>query len=314
MKQLKKRLLSLFLACVLAAGCTGCSSSERTAVSDDAVYLFYLNDEENSLYPVEYDGSVTPDLLIAKLQEEPGDTDGQCVLPSDVQVQDVQLEDELLTLDFSKSYADMEKTREVLARAAYVRTLLQCPDVAQVQFTIDGTAAKDAAGTEIGVMDSNTFIENAKQINSYQNVAIDLYFADETGTKLKIESRSIYYNTSKPLEWAIVERLIAGPKSDGSRAVIPTSTQIISVTDSDEVCYVNLTKAFITDAYDIDEQIPIYSIVNSICANCKGIKKVQFSIEGDTNMTFRQSMSLKKPYRLKQSLVAEPEAEEAQSS
>ncbi len=289
----RKKGWTLLLCGMLALSLCGCGSDRAPVVKKDGTYVFDLEEAGNSLYPVEYEikSTETTDQvkeLMDQLAAVPEDEDDyRCVLPEGVTISscDVSTKDELVTIDFSKSYREMEKTREVLARAAFVRTLLQINGISQVAFTIDGEPAVDADGNVIGVMNSDTFIENAKQINAYQNVAIDLYFADETGTMLNIETRSIYYSSSKPLEWAIVERLIAGPKSEGNKAAISSSTQILSVTNADDICYVNLSKAFITDALDVKEEIPIYSIVDSICYNCKGIKKGQVSVEGDSDVT-----------------------------
>ncbi len=302
MKKLQKGVL-LFLTAVLFLT-QGCGSSGKKIQTDSGkTYLYYLSDTGDSLYPVSYEfvgGSARKQVrdLLTRLSTDEEKKDYEELLPSSVKIESYALnEDGLLTIDFSGGYNHMGKTREVLVRAGVVRTMMQVDGVRNVRFTVNGAPARDPSGNELGTMNSDTFVENAKQINAYKNVNIKLFFADPTGKELQEESRSIYYSTSKPLEWAIVERLIAGPKDNQNQPTLPSSTQILSITNSDGICYVNLSRAFITDALNIDEKIPIYSIVNSICESCKDTKRVQFSIEGDTDITFREHMNLKKPYR-----------------
>jgi germination protein M len=307
--ELRKGFICLLTAVLIFT--QGCGSSEKEVKTDsDKTYLYYLSDTENSLYPVSYeiDKDATTNKNVRTMLEKLGSTkkkdDYERLLPKDVRVRHYSLsEDGLLTIDFSDGYEDMEKTREVLVRAGIVRTMVQIEGVRNVRFTVDDSPAKDPSGNEIGVMNSETFVENAKQINAYKRVNIDLYFADSTGKELQIESRSIYYSTNKPLEWAIVERLIVGPKDSQNQPTLPSSTQILSITNSDGICYVNLSRSFITDALNIDERVPVYSIVDSICENCKETRRVQFSIEGNTDITFREHMNFKKPYTADVSLV-----------
>ncbi len=309
-KRFNMRLLSCLLAGCMLLALSGCGQKKSVVIKKDGTYLYYLSKEGSSLLPVEYEfndndtDAAVEDLLYHLMNVDADEKpQGQCALPENVRILSYDLTDGVLTIDFSAEYHRLEKTREVLTRAAFVRTLLQVGEIENVCFTIDGSPATDASGNVIGMMNTETFVENAKQINAYQHVAINLYFTDDSGTMLKKESRSIYYSSSKPLEWAIVERLIAGPKVAGNKATIPASTQILSVTNSEETCYVNLSKSFLTDALSVDEEIPIYSIVNSICDNCKSVKKVQFSIESDTDVTFRENMTLSKVYVPETSLL-----------
>lgn len=298
---MKKGALLLLTAVLFLA--QGCGSSGKEAMTDpEKTYLYYLSDTEDSLYPVaceftEKSAEKQVKDALAKLSTKEEKNDYENLLPESVKVKSFYLNHEgLLTIDFSAGYSQLGKTREVLVRAGIVRTVVQIEGVRNVCFTVNGRPAKDPSGNELGTMDSDTFVENAKQINAYKHVNIKLYFADDSGTALQEEPRSIYYNSSKPLEWAIVERLIAGPKDSQNKPTLPSSTQILSITNSDGICYVNLSRSFVTDALGIDEKVPIYSIVNSICESCKDTKRVQFSIEGDTDITFREHMSLKKPY------------------
>ena len=71
---------------------------------------------------------------------------------------------------------------------------------------------------------------------------------------------------------------------------------VLSVTTSDRITYVNFDKSFKDSALSsVAEQIPIYAVVDSITANCK-VDKVQFSINGESDVTFRETMKLNQFY------------------
>ena len=50
-----------------------------------------------------------------------------------------------------------------------------------------------------------------------------------------------------------------------------------------------------TQFSSVAEQIPIYAVVDSITTNCK-VDKVQFSINGESDVTFRETMKLNQFY------------------
>lgn len=295
-----------FLAVILVLALMGCGSSsgkKETESDNTLTQIYFLDTDLTYLCPEDFDlgGKTGKDAVSAfasALTEGPQDTSYVKLLPDGVEMKESSLDETtgVLTIYFSKEYLQMEKTREVLVRAGVVRTFCQAQGVKGVRFMVDGQEVTDSKGKKLGVMTKASFVENAKQINAYKQETIDLYFASQDGKHLRKESRSIHYSTSQPLEWAIVERLIAGPKGEGNYPTLPTSTTIISITDADGICYVNLGQSFITDEVKVENVIPIYSIVDSICENCRNITQVQFSIEGNTHISFRENMSLEKPY------------------
>ena len=59
----------------------------------------------------------------------------------------------------------------------------------------------------------------------------------------------------------------------------------------DGICYVNFDNSFLTESTDVSPELEIYSIVNSLC-ELSYINKVQISINGETNVKFKDSISL----------------------
>ena len=59
----------------------------------------------------------------------------------------------------------------------------------------------------------------------------------------------------------------------------------------DGVCYVNLSEDFLTQIYNVTTEVTLYSIANSL-AELPNVNKVQISIDGESNMMFRESVNL----------------------
>lgn len=138
---------------------------------------------------------------------------------------------------------------------------------------------------------------------------VQLYFANDDNTKLKLEVRYIPLTEGKKsasnLASIIVKELISGPKDSSLKRTIPEGTALRGpVTISAGVATVDLTKSFIDkhpggkDA----EQMTIFSIVNSL-TEMKDIEKVRFTIEGKTVENFRGSYKLNNPFPRTISLI-----------
>lgn len=86
----------------------------------------------------------------------------------------------------------------------------------------------------------------------------------------------------------ILEQLIKGPMEKGHYPTLPENTEVMSVTTSDRVCYVNFSQAFSDAALDIPEKTIIYSVVNSVLAAVDA-DKVQISLNGQDDVSFGEN-------------------------
>ena len=303
-----KKTAGIVLIAICMCLMCGCGSSSGSEPAAEMV-LFCLNSTEDGLERVPYEGESEGEALITDFLDffvSDSAPDGMIpLLPEEVEINGYTVGNGLLTLDFNSRYRGMSSIREVLARAGIVRTLVQSEQIERVRFTVEGEDAVSPDGVALGIMNANSFVEDAgKQINTIQNTTINLYYANESGNALRAEGRSIYYSASKPLEWAIVERVIAGPKESGNYPTVPSTTQIINVSSSNGICYVNLSQTFETNAMtNLDPEIPIYSIVNSLLAKCEGIESIQISIEGESDREFRGKVDLTTPFTENYALV-----------
>lgn len=292
-----RRLLAVLAALILLVGCSGNGETEVPS----EYFMYYLSLEankvvENACEPEASSGDEMIQEFVDRLNETPEGEDYQRLMPKDVKIDSYSLEDSTLILTIGGDYEQMERPREVLVRVGLVRAFTQISGVDRVQIVTENGELKDSAGNVIGAMTRESFVENAgSEINNYQYTTLTLYFANETGDKLVPETRSVYYSTSVPLERVVVEQLVKGPAEEGHYAVLPSDTNILSVTTSENIAYVNFDNTFMNGTMSVVQEIPIYALVNSITTNCP-VQRVQFSIDGESDVTFRESMKLNQFY------------------
>ncbi len=309
-----KRLLACLAAMILLL--CGCGESTGTEETSGDVFLYYVNEQETKVVSkaIELESTNEEDVcneLISRLflqplreQEETGEK--QYLLPENVELQEHWVDDDqVLWLSFNKNYNRISRQQEILIRASVVRTLVQTPGIEYVGIMVEDKQLKDSYGEKIPPMNEEFFVENSgKEINSYQKAEMTLYFTNADGTALCAEERSRYYTTNMPLERVVVEELVKGPKTAELYATIPSETKILGVTVADNVCYVNLSAEFSDVSLNLQEDIPIYSIVNSLTA-LGSVDSVQISIDENTNRVYREKINLDQMFKANPELVEE---------
>lgn len=294
---LKKRGRYVFLLILLVMIICACGRQQKQQ-EGKAYKVYYVNRDETAIYSVEYVTETTGrEELLGELLGQLGTVseklEYKAPLSGAFSLLDYTIAEDQLILSFDENYKWQPVTTEVLVRAAIVRTLTQIEGIQYVSFQIKSEPLTDASGSVIGFMNADMFIDNAgNEINTYEKVKLTLYFAGETGDSLKAVSRSVVYNSNISMERLVVEQLIAGPL-EGEKAypTINPSTKVISVNVKDGICYVDLDNTFLTQIYNVTSDVTIYSITNSL-AELSNINKVQISISGDTNVSYKENISL----------------------
>lgn len=288
--------LGILMAGMLILFCA-CGSGENGA-KGTAYQIYYVNNEETKIISREYRSETTDEeFLLEELLQQLAviseRLEYETPLAKEFTLTGHTLDNGLLTLDFDERYKDLRGTREVLVRASIVRTMIQLKQVERVAFTVKGEQLLNQTGTAIGVMNAESFIENAgNEINAYEKVDLRLYFANESGDYLVEENRrNVVYNSNISLEKLVVEKLVEGPMEKGIYPTINPTTKVLSVTVKDGICYVNLNGDFLNQPYNVTSDVTIYSITNSL-VELSNVNKVQISIDGNTNISYRERLSL----------------------
>lgn len=290
-----KRIMTILLVLICLVSFTACGEEN---VDQTKIYsVYYINNAETKVEMHEYymeaeelEDQVTE--LLNALATTPARLEYKAPLGMGFQIQNVEIKMGKIQLDVTENYYDMSVTTEVLVRAAIVRTLTQLSQINFVSITVNGNPLVDSLGNIVSTMNRDQFVENdGNAINTYEEVKLKLYFANEAGDGLIAANRTKEYNTNISLEKLIVEELIKGPSVEGLYPTINPSTKVASVTVRDGVCYVNLDETFLTQPYNVSAEVTIYSITNSL-VELSSVNRVQISINGDNSMTYREKYSL----------------------
>ena len=313
-----KKYISIFLSLILLVSLmlSGCGNEKDKDEAD----IYYLNLTGTSMAVEEHD---KPDgapeeqaiALLELLHSQPQESDFRQTIPKSVSIRDVVINGYMLTVDFSEEYKNLSTTEEILVRAAIVRTMVQVEGISFVSFLVEGAPLTDVNGNYIGGMSVDSFVENpGAQINTSLTTSLNLYFADETGTKLEKETRRVHYSSNISLDKLVMTKLIEGPENSELQATLPSGTKIVMISVADGICYVNLDETFKNDQNnEIMEQIVLYSIVNSL-TELPDVQKVQLSINGDSSGNLRFNYSLSELYERDDSLIVSSNADTVQLS
>lgn len=291
---MKKRfwLFGIFAALLLLAGCSKTEENDPNKMS-----VYYVSSAETKIEAHDYSLQATEitaqiEELLAVLGTAPIKKEYKPPLTFGFQVLEYRLTDGKLLLNMDESYRQMTVTQEVLVRAAIVRTLTQLPEVSFVAFRVNNEQLYDSLGKVVGWMNADQFIENeGNEINTYEEVTLKLYFANEAGNGLIVTHRTKEYNTNISLEKLVVEELIKGPNAEGIYPTINPDTKVANVMLKDNICYVNLDENFLNQIYAVTPEVTIYSIVNSLI-ELPNVNKVQILVNGETNVIYREKFDL----------------------
>ena len=196
--------------CMLILLCVACG--QEVQQDGGQIYrIYYVNNDETNTITREYD-SMTTDTekllqeMLKQLGQIPDKLEYEAPLANDFNLLGYTLDNGQLILNFDEQYKTMDKMKEILTRAAIVRTVTQIPEISYVSFTVQGEMLSDSSGMAIGTMSADTFIENTgDEINAYEKVNLRLYYANEDGTGLVEENRrNVVYNSNISLEKLVV--------------------------------------------------------------------------------------------------------------
>lgn len=284
---------------VISALLLVCACGQQGKKSVGKIYkIYYVNHDETGVIFNEYVTETTDrDELLGELLQQmetrSEKLEYKAPISGTFQLLGATFSEDQLILNFDENYRLQPVISEILVRAAIVRTLTQIDGVSYLSFQVNSEPLLDASGALVGVMNADQFIDNAgNEINTYEKVKLTLYLADEEGDGLKPVTRTVVYNSNISMERLVVDQLIAGPNEN--EAAFPTinpDTRVVSVNVQDRICYVNLDSTFLTQIYNVTSEVTIYSITNSL-VELNNVNKVQISINGDTNVNYKENISL----------------------
>lgn len=296
MKKRKIRyVLFLLVFILLFSAC-----AKRIDVKDNDSFIYCLNADRTGILKVTYevaskDSLKAAERMMEELKKTPDEIDYNPPLPKGVKVNKMEQEGELLYVDFNVAYKKIPSLQEKLVRAAVVQSLIQIDGISGVWFSVDGQGLADEEGKILGYLTEDDFVQNTgSSPSSYQTDTLTLYFANETGEKLVANKVDVKYSSNMSKEKLIVEKLLKGPKKNAGYPTLNPNTSILGVTIKDGICYVNLDDEFLVGGVDVKPEVTIYSLVDSLVEGTTA-SKVQIMINGDKNISYKETVDLAQP-------------------
>ena len=263
-------------------------------VADENVKIYYIGPKGNGLESWDSEVKVNTienekavEDLLGELSKGIVTSKSQAAITDPISIKSFKIEGDVVKLDFFEGYEQLGRIEEVLHRAAIVKTLTQLKKVNYVSFAVEGQPITDHLGNQVGEMKSEDFIFNiGSELNEYEQYEIKLYFANESKDKLVPVYRSVVYNSSASVEKMAVEQIIAGPKNDQICPTIAPETKVSNLSVKDGVCHIDFSKDFLSEPFEIDPELAIYSIVNTV-TEFPNVEKVELKVEGSDEFMFR---------------------------
>ena len=170
-------------------------------------------------------------------------------------------------------------------------TVLQLDDVETVSLALTDLANPDEeTATTVETFDRNSFTMNFGDRKGFkQTGTIVLYFANETGDKLKEYQQTVEISNTTSLARLVVESLIEGPEEKGYMATLSDEVKINNISVNDSICYVDLSDAFYDTSNPLKNDIIVYSVVNSL-VELPTVNKVQILVDGEVPLSFSRAV------------------------
>ena len=297
----KNRIISVLILVISATMIlTACLGKDENYVG--TIDIYGINGDVTGLYKKEFElfsneeTAETAQRMLDELAKPTEDVKYKPAIPKDVKIQKIELNGQIITVYFGSEYNNISNIGEKLVRAAVVQSLVKLDGISAVRFKVGDKDLLDSRGLPVGIMTEDDFVKNiGSSVRSYQKENITLYFAKSSGETLVPVQMEVKYSSNMPKEKLIVEKLIKGTKKNGYKSTIDSRVNLLSVTIKDNICYVNFDDEFLNNPVDVKPELVIYSIVNSIVEGT-GAEKVQFTITGDKNYTYKEKVDLSQPF------------------
>ena len=185
-----------------------------------------------------------------------------------------------LSLFFSKEYAQMPKTTEMLVRTAIVETMTQFGGIIDyVSFSIDGSWMTDEAGNVLRMKNSDYVSEVGGSQGELDEERFCLYYVSSDGSGLVRTYQTIRYPSSESQAEVVVRTLMQGYPSEKYRSVVSKDTQLKSISVSGSLCSVDFSREFLNKIDGQNFRLNVYGIVNSL-TELKDVERVRITVDG----------------------------------
>jgi len=287
------------------------ASADTDAAGGEAkmikVTLYFPTADNSALRKVEREIPVVEKAVlracILALAEGPDDPALRNPIPEGTRILGITVRDGTAIVDLSEEFRG-SGLDDVTSRVSIVNTLTEIEGVDRVRLRIDGKDMVGPGGEPLGDMRPAVLDEKGRPVPGRTMKAV-LYFSDSDAMYLVGEPREIEIPSGVSAEEAVIDELLAGPRTDDLWGAIPDDTKLLSVETKSGVCTVNFSKEFIENSPGgtAAERMAIYSVVNTL-TELDGIEKVQFLVEGKKEEIYTHAI-FDEPFSRDESIIAE---------
>lgn len=297
MFRIKTVLICLLIMTVwVLSGCGKTNGDVNEEINREGYDIYYM---ERESYKLTKERLVTEEndsnRLIGKLIQAmmtPKNKENISVINSKVKILDYSITENIIYLNFSGDYSLQNTVEELLCRASFVLTLTQIEGIDFVGVNVNGQPLLFKNNT-VSLMKAGDFVDiSGDSIIKNNSIEVTLYFANEAGDMLKDKKVSIEYNNNSTLEKNIVEALISGPKEEGYYRTVPENVTVLDAFTRNGICYVYFDSAMRDGLFTVNDDVMIYSIVNSL-SELTYISKVQIIVDREVN---NERLSIEKSF------------------
>lgn len=303
---IKAVLFFMVLAALLLSACQKETETEQEPDPKKGIYNIYYKDAKGTELltstvelgnDVKERASVVNELIKALQSQKKDDPNIVPAVSSNLEV--ISCDSSLLpflTINFTKSYSEQSSEDEILCRAALVLTLTQIPEIEYIDIHVEGQPLLDSSGKPVGKLSADKFMSDTNgNMYSRQKNTLILYFASKDGKALEEVERTVLNDSSMAMEKLVMQLLIEGPPDDNTRAVLPDTVSVLDISIRSGTCYVNFDSGFLNETMDLNPEIIIYAIVNSL-SELSDVSQVQIMVNGSSDVKFKDTLSLAKPF------------------
>lgn len=294
------RFKTIILSCmvIFVFLIAGCDKNQEVSTSDEGFEVFYINKDTYELVSEKHVITETDNnKLIGKMiyyMMNPDDDEHCSVINSRVKILDYSILDNVVYLNFSSEYTSQRDEEELLCRAALVKTITQINGIDFLGMNVNEQPLLFKNNT-VALMKASDFVDISSNSFANNSTEVLLYFANETGDKLKTEKVTIEYNSNYTLEKSIVEALIQGPKEKGFYRTISDRVTVLDAFTRNGICYVYFDNKLNGSIISVKDDVFIYSIVNSL-SELTYINKVQIIVDGQSGKKINDTIAIDKAF------------------
>ena len=277
---MKRIFLILLCVSLLFPGCA------RTEYREPGIFYYHRTDtafqgDEGVVAPEEQElAGVSSDLeaLLTLYCAGPRDAGLENPLPPGSAVLSHSLYNQVLTLRFNATFAQLSGVELTVAAGCLARTFLPLTGASTLILTADGAFLNGDTSLTVTLDDLN-LLDNSL---SLRHEEFPVYYASADRRYLIKETVTLRHTAPEELTMDLLEQLLTPPAGTTLRSALPSGTHFLSVTVENGLCTVDVSEEFDTRRfYAMSAQcLSLLSVVNTLTALGE-IDRVEITVEGD---------------------------------